>query len=122
MPLTPQQRAALPSWASYDANTDQIEIDPDRAYPYYLEQCGLKRDRYGAEVARRCAAQDLLALLRAGGHQETVALRVLKRPGWAQAELPGDAADGDRGRMGFQQHYDALQQSRALAQLKSSLR
>lgn len=67
----------LPLWATYDQEHDIILVDPDKAYPLYLEKLGYDLDRVTQaqlETARLCFTEDL--------HQATGAgklnLRILR--------------------------------------------
>lgn len=59
MDLNTEQRKRLPEWASFNDDDGRIEIDPDIVYPIFIEKTGLEADQYGAEVARRCATEEL---------------------------------------------------------------
>jgi hypothetical protein len=97
----------LPEWAAQD-ESGAIELDPAIAYPHYIGLLGLGVDKYGAEVARRCAIADLKALCGV-----PLRVKIMKRPDWALSALPGSDEDAQRGADGFRQHYDKLTRKRA---------
>lgn len=97
----------LPEWAAQD-ETGAIAMDPAIAYPHYIGLLELESDKYGAEVARRCAIQDLKALCGV-----PLRVKILNRPDWALKNLPGSDDSANSGANGFRQHYDKLTQKRA---------
>lgn len=97
----------LPEWATR-GDTGRVLLDPERAYPHYLEQLDLPADKYGAEVARRCALEDLKVLCGV-----PLAVKIAKREAWALKNLSGTEADATRGANDFRRHYDALTKRRA---------
>lgn len=97
----------LPAWAAQSAD-GAIELDPSIAYPHYIGLLDLQADKYGVEVARRCALEDLKALC-----GTPLRAKILNRPDWALKNLPGSDDSANSGANGFRKHYDKLTQKRA---------
>ena len=97
----------LPSWATFNEETNKIEVDPDNAYPAYIDEMGLERDKYGAEVARRCMIKDLILIC------GPVSVRILRNNDWRLSNLPGDDRLAELGANEFRRHYDKLMNKRA---------
>lgn len=97
----------LPAWASRD-ETGMVTIDPATAYPHYLTLLDLPADKYGAEVARRCAIEDMKALCGI-----PLRVKITKCEDWALRNLSGTDTEAQQGANEFGKHYDALIKRRA---------
>jgi len=89
-------------------NDGQVQIDPETAYPHYLGMLELPADKYGAEVARRCAIEDLKSLLGV-----PLRIKIIKREEWALRNLEGTDEDAQRGANDFKKHHNGLTKRRA---------
>jgi hypothetical protein len=55
--LDEEQISRLPEWAGYNPDTQTVEVPVGHIYPLIVEKAGLKKDQYGAEVARRITTE-----------------------------------------------------------------
>jgi hypothetical protein len=93
----------LPGWASIDGD-GKINVDPDKAYPHYLEKLGADQpDQYWLEVARRSFTEDLQQIV--GGPIHVVI--DAKGGQWALRNYP-EGAGADAGANGFRKHYNEM--------------
>jgi hypothetical protein len=96
----------LPAWA--EPQDGKIHIDPDKAYPAYLDKLGVTEiDQYWLEVARRCITEDLRQIVDGPIHVVIDA----KDGRWALKHYP-EGAGADAGANGFRKHYNQIKRAR----------
>lgn len=96
----------LPGWAS--KHGEKIHIDPDKAYPLYLDKLGHAHepDQYWLEVARRCFTEDLHQIVKGPMHLVIEA----KSGQWALRNF-AEGAGAVAGANEFRQYYEWMNRS-----------
>lgn len=97
--------SGLPSFA--EERDGKIYVDPDKAYPLYLDKIGATGiDQCWLEIARRCFTEDLAKAVNSPVH-----IVILRKDGkWALKNFPVGLG-AEFGAASFRMHYNKLNAS-----------